>query len=114
MIKLHRRNFLHGAATVGALAATPAGAQPVKKSVGGTETKTPGLTTDMLKQARPPFRVGFQHVFDPSVGEKEAWYLNDHCFIQAGDGTWHLFGITHQEPANPDHEFFSCTPPRKT
>ncbi|HXL70296.1 MAG TPA: hypothetical protein VN935_03550 [Rhizomicrobium sp.] len=101
MTKLDRRGFIHGAATIGALAASPAVAQPK-----GTETKTPGLTTDMLKQQRPPFRVGFQRVFDPSVGEKEAWYLNDHCFIQAGDGTWHLFGITHQEPANPDHESF--------
>src|ERR1700722_7171117 len=98
---LNRRGFIHGAATIGALAASPAMAQPK-----GTETKTPGLTTDMLKKARPPFRGGFQHVFDPSAGEKEALYLNDHCFIQASDGTWHLFGITHQEPANPDHESF--------
>lgn len=99
---IHRRGFIQGAAVAGALAAAPASAQPKGKP--GTETKTPGLTTDKLKQQRPPFRVGFQHVFDPSVGEKEAWYINDHCFIRANDGTWHLFGITHQEPANPDQE----------
>jgi predicted GH43/DUF377 family glycosyl hydrolase len=98
---LNRRWFIGSAATIGALAAAPAAAQPKSN-----ETKTPGLTTDMLKQVRPPFRVGFQHVFDPSAGEKEAWYINDHCFIQAADGTWHLFGITHQEPANPDKESF--------
>ena len=28
------------------------------------------------------------------------------AFIRASDGTWHLFGITHQEPADPDHEIF--------
>ncbi len=102
--KLSRRRFFHRAGLAGAALAMPAEAQA--QSQAKSETKTPGLTTDMLKQARPPFRVGFQHVFDPSVGEKEPWYINDHCFIRAGDGTWHLFGITHKEPADPDHESF--------
>jgi len=48
------------------------------------------------------FEVGpFVKIYDQSVGEKEKWYINDHCFIRAEDGTWHLFGITHQEPMNP-------------
>lgn len=45
----------------------------------------------------------FEKIYDPNVGEKEAWYINDHCFIY-GEGKWHLFGITRQEPADPMHE----------
>ena len=82
------------------------GADARGQSRSGKPTDTPGLTTDLLKQTRLPFRIGFEHVFDPSVGEKEPWYLNDHCLIRANDGTWHLFGITHKEPADPDHESF--------
>src|SRR3974377_858822 len=41
----------------------------------------------------------FVHVYDPSVGEQEKWYINDHCFVHGADGLWHLLGITHQEPA---------------
>jgi len=46
----------------------------------------------------------FLKIYDPSVGEKEQWYINDHCFIRGADGTWHLFGITHEEPMNPMQE----------
>ena len=46
----------------------------------------------------------FKKVYDPSVGEKEPWYINDHCFILGKDGTWHLFGITREEPAKPMEE----------
>ncbi|MFC0438187.1 glycosyl hydrolase family 32 [Kutzneria buriramensis] len=46
----------------------------------------------------------FQRIYDPSVGESQQWYVNDHTFVRADDGTWHLFGITHPEPADPDHE----------
>jgi predicted GH43/DUF377 family glycosyl hydrolase len=58
--------------------------------------------------AHPDFTVGeFKRIFDPSIGEKEQWYVNDHTFIRAEDGQWHLFGITHAEPANPlDEKFF--------
>lgn len=48
----------------------------------------------------------FTKIYDPSVGEKTNWYINDHCFIQAEDGVWHMFGITHQEPADPLHEIY--------
>lgn len=48
----------------------------------------------------------FVKIYDPSVGEQEKWYINDHCFIRGKDGTWHMFGITHQEPADPEHEIF--------
>jgi len=48
----------------------------------------------------------FHKIYDPSVGEAEPWYINDHCFVRADDGLWHLFGITHPEPANPLDEKF--------
>jgi hypothetical protein len=55
----------------------------------------------------PAFTVGlFKKIYDPSIGEKEQWYINDHTFIRAEDGQWHLFGITHKEPADPMHENF--------
>jgi arabinan endo-1,5-alpha-L-arabinosidase len=47
----------------------------------------------------------FVKMYDPSVGEKEKWYINDHCFIY-GEGQWNMFGITHQEAADPMHERF--------
>ncbi len=50
----------------------------------------------------------FVRVYDPSVGEGEEWYINDHCFIRGAEGTWHLFGITHTEPAAPlDEDHFA-------
>jgi sucrose-6-phosphate hydrolase SacC (GH32 family) len=52
-------------------------------------------------------RVGaFTKIYDPSEGEKERWYINDHTFIRAEDGQWHLFGITHREPAKAMEEKF--------
>ena len=42
----------------------------------------------------------YRKFYDPSVGESEPWYINDHCLIRGDDG-WHLFGITHAEPAAP-------------
>jgi beta-fructofuranosidase len=51
---------------------------------------------------RPPVEAGaFTLVYDPSLGENENWYINDHCFVRDRDGLWHLFGITHAEPAAP-------------
>src|SRR3954465_11603074 len=46
----------------------------------------------------------FERIYDPSVGEAEPWYLNDHTFVRGADGTWHLFGITHAEPMAPFDE----------
>lgn len=46
----------------------------------------------------------FKRIYDPSVGEKSPWYINDHCLIRARDGKWHLFGITREEPAKPMEE----------
>jgi beta-fructofuranosidase len=43
------------------------------------------------------------NVYSPTLGEKEQWYINDHCFIH-GEGQWHMFGITREEPARPHDE----------
>lgn len=54
----------------------------------------------------------FVKIYDQSIGEKEKWYVNDHCFIYDKQGkTWNLFGITHEEPANPlkEHNFAHAT-----
>ncbi len=40
----------------------------------------------------------FKRIYDPSEDEECAWYINDHTLIKHNDG-WHLFGITHEEPA---------------
>jgi arabinan endo-1,5-alpha-L-arabinosidase len=50
-------------------------------------------------------KVGeYFQIYDPSIGEPNKWYINDHCFIRDTNGTWHLFGITHMEPALPMDE----------
>ncbi|MGI9157004.1 MAG: family 43 glycosylhydrolase [Marmoricola sp.] len=46
----------------------------------------------------------FEKIYDPSVGEDRPWYINDHTVVRGPDGTWHLFGITHAEPAAPEDE----------
>ncbi|GAB3423695.1 family 43 glycosylhydrolase [Flindersiella endophytica] len=44
----------------------------------------------------------FVHVYDPSTGENEPWYYNDHTMVRNVEtGVWHVFAITHAEPANP-------------
>ncbi|MBC8064482.1 MAG: hypothetical protein H7Y17_06615, partial [Chlorobia bacterium] len=58
-------------------------------------------------------KVGsYKHVFDQSVGEKEGWYVNDHCFFLGPEG-WNLWGITHAKPANPmdERHFAHATSP---
>lgn len=46
----------------------------------------------------------FTTIYDPSVGEPEQWYINDHTIVRDREGQWHLFGITHREPADPFDE----------
>ncbi|MCM6773737.1 glycosyl hydrolase family 32 [Nocardia sp. CDC159] len=46
----------------------------------------------------------FRRIYDPSVGEEREWYINDHTLIRDGCGRWHLYGITHPEPADPFDE----------
>lgn len=66
----------------------------------------PRIAADGLK-------VGaFRHIFDQSPSDAEPWYVNDHCLIHGVDG-WHLFGITHAQPANPmdERNFAHATSP---
>ena len=56
----------------------------------------------------------FVKIYDPSVGEKAPWYINDHCFIQDTNGIWHMFGITRQEPAKPMEEIHFAHATAKT
>jgi arabinan endo-1,5-alpha-L-arabinosidase len=56
----------------------------------------------------------FVKIYDPSVGENQHWYINDHCFIQDTNDQWHLFGITHQEPAGPFQEVLFAHATAKT
>ncbi|WP_235946643.1 glycoside hydrolase family protein [Nocardia terrae] len=45
----------------------------------------------------------FRRIYDPSESDRR-WYINDHTVIRGADGRWHLFGITHPEPADPFDE----------
>jgi beta-fructofuranosidase len=58
----------------------------------------------------------FHRIYDPGAGEKERWYINDHCFMSDDKGAWHLFGITREEPARPRDEdnFAHATSPELT
>lgn len=44
----------------------------------------------------------FSKIYDPS--DSQQWYINDHTFVRDDSGTWHMFGITHQEPSDPYNE----------
>ena len=67
------------------------------------------LAADDTTGAKTSLRVGeFSRIYDPSNGEKDRWYINDHTFVRSEDGLWHLFGITHREPAAAqDEKFFA-------
>lgn len=45
----------------------------------------------------------FAKIYDPSISEEKEWYINDHTIVRGEDG-WHMFGITHEEPARPLEE----------
>jgi arabinan endo-1,5-alpha-L-arabinosidase len=70
---------------------------------------TPSLTPiDAENCAGEPatFRMGELrnvHVPEPS-SDGTPWYFNDHSIVRGPDGLWHMFGITHREPANPSQE----------
>jgi beta-fructofuranosidase len=62
---------------------------------------------------RPRVTAGrFRRIYDPGAGEAVEWYVNDHTLVRAAGG-WHLFGITHPEPAAPqdEHLFAHATAP---
>jgi beta-fructofuranosidase len=106
---LNRRSFIT-AALAGGLAASglPELAAAAVTPSGGSPAANGSATPEWIRKLefQPPARAGFTRVFNPSQGEKEAWYINDHCFIREDSGPWHLFGITGREPAVPSHEKF--------
>jgi hypothetical protein len=58
--------------------------------------------TPYVKVAKVVAAGQFAKVYDPSVGETGPWYYNDHTLVQdRATGTWHVYAITHAEPANP-------------
>ncbi|KAK2616267.1 hypothetical protein QQS21_000902 [Conoideocrella luteorostrata] len=68
-------------------------------------------SSQCVRDGTTPFGVtnvgDFVKIYDPSVGEPNKWYINDHTFVHdEKSGTWHMFGITHQEPADPENEHF--------
>ena len=78
----------------------PPGSARVKIELVSAPHEMPGLPF--------PVQGEFKKVYDPSVGEERPWYINDHCVLCDGAGIWHMFGITHAEPANPlDEDFFA-------
>lgn len=46
----------------------------------------------------------FQLIYDPSKDAGVPTYINDHTIVRGNDGLYHLFGITHAEPADPENE----------
>jgi len=34
----------------------------------------------------------FERIYDPSAGQPEPWYVNDHTFVRDRAGTWQLTG----------------------
>jgi hypothetical protein len=109
---LDRRGFIAGALTTG-LVASAMPAKAIEMTVNGNshyrhdafKVSNAQGAIDKMKQT-PPLRIGLRRIFNPSQGEKESWYINDHCFVQDDSGMWHLFGITGKEPANPANEKF--------
>jgi hypothetical protein len=44
-------------------------------------------------------------VFDTTHVRRDRHYVNDHTLTFGEDRRWHLYGIFHQEPFNPGHEY---------
>ncbi|PPJ01550.1 glycosyl hydrolase family 32 [Nocardia nova] len=66
-----------------------------------TEPARPGRSARRMVSVRAG---RFHTIYDPSAGESQRWYINDHTIIRDESGRWHLFGITHPEPADPFDE----------
>src|SRR5262245_47764631 len=71
-------------------------------TVGSEATEEVGTTHQASFAGSEWARAGtFSKIYDPSVGETSRWFFNDHTFIKDATGTWHLFGITDEEPLIP-------------
>ncbi|WP_164737921.1 arabinan endo-1,5-alpha-L-arabinosidase [Streptomyces luteoverticillatus] len=82
-----------------AVAAPAPDRPPSPASANTASANTDSVTADSVTTG------DFVQVYNPGTGESQPWYINDHTFIRdETTGTWHLFGITHAEPADPENE----------
>ncbi|MEU1823067.1 hypothetical protein ABZ502_11610 [Streptomyces abikoensis] len=82
-----------------AVAAPAPDRPPSPASANTASANTDSVTADSVTTG------DFVQVYNPGTGESQPWYINDHTFIRdETTGTWHLFGITHAEPAAPENE----------
>lgn len=89
------------AALAAALALTATGTSASASSSAAATAQT----ASVLQKGADWVTAGdFTKIYDPSIGESQSWYINDHTFVQDASGTWHLFGITHAEPRDPENE----------
>lgn len=59
-----------------------------------------------LGEGKPVFKTGSPtKIFESGSLSGGPFYVNDHTVVKGSDGKWHLYGIFHQEPFGPDHEF---------
>lgn len=99
-----RRTVVVAALAAGAGAAGRPGPSSAAQPTGRRASRA-GLSLDRYDETAHVVAAGrFAKIYDPSIGENAPWYINDHTVIRATDGTWHLFGITHAEPANANDE----------
>ena len=55
----------------------------------------------ILSKRDPLFSFG-EYNDQPSFTNNPKWHINDHCFIQSEEGTWHMFGIMYPDPGSGD------------
>lgn len=41
----------------------------------------------------------------PSFSNDPDWHINDHCFIESEEGTWHMYGIMYPDPGSGDMSY---------
>ncbi len=103
MFKLRRWvGVLAGAAALAAVVPQAAYAD------GSTNRGAPGAPVPTVSAGE------FTKIYDPSVGEDEPWYYNDHTLVRdRASGQWHVYAITHPEPADPldEKQFGHATAP---
>lgn len=101
---MKRPHFRAAITAIAATAALAAAAVLVQPS-GRAYAASPDVSVTPYQTVTQQVAAGaFTKIYDPSAGESQPWYINDHTIVRGPDGTWHLFGITHQEPADPENE----------
>jgi hypothetical protein len=87
---------------------TEAGYQVVMFASAAAPGRAPAILTHLQ---RPEFQLPRlqqgerSHILDTSLFDGVPYYVNDHTIVEGPDGKWHLYGIFHAEPFDPEHEF---------